>query len=448
MAQDITASIDSSAILDGQTANDADVLTAINNFITVINAMLNGGQAFDRMLFEAAETLTIASGVLSAPTKALVIVAAESGTADDLVTITASNNRFAVFWADTGDTITFKHVSGNINLNGGDIALTGNAFAIGFCRGGQWTLVSSLSAPTDAKYIVQTAHTGLSAEQALSTLQSGRVTVATTTGVLSSHKDTLSGSLRPGSAFDSNSLNYSVGSIYIDANNERVYMATDVSTGAAIWVRLDDTYDNHFEVRASAAAALGVGVANPTTANSPANANASEGTFMTLPTTASSGNIGGIVSTTFNLVRRNHDFEIEIVVKTDSDITTQRLWIGLCEADVTNVDSLAAAGTEFAGFRFSTVAGDVGWTPITCDGTTQNAGTTIGTVSADTFYRLRIRKPVGVTALYFSVNNSAEQVVSSNLPQLTTDLGFCVRCITTSAAIRRLLFSRLRVMYT
>jgi hypothetical protein len=183
MAQDITSSVDQSLMVEGTTANVADVTTMINNMITVINAMLNGGQPFDRLLFESAETLTIAAGVTTAPTKSLVIVAAESGTSDDLDTITTSNNRFAVFWADSGDTITFKHGTGNINLNGGDIALTGNAFALGCCRGGQWTLVSSLGTPADAGYWVKTAHAGLSNEFAMGSLATGLVKNTTTTGV-------------------------------------------------------------------------------------------------------------------------------------------------------------------------------------------------------------------------------------------------------------------------
>jgi hypothetical protein len=186
MAQDITSSIDQSLMVDGTTANVADVTTPLNNFITVINALLNGTQAIDRLLFEAAETLTIAAGVITAPTKLLVKVAAESGTTDDLVTITASNNRLAIFFADAGDTITFKHGSDNITLGGSDVAFTGNAFAIGCCIGGQWSLVTSIGgAPAAATYITQTASSGLSAEQALSSLSTGVMKVTTTTGVIS-----------------------------------------------------------------------------------------------------------------------------------------------------------------------------------------------------------------------------------------------------------------------
>jgi hypothetical protein len=47
MPQDITGSIDLSAIVDTEQIDAADVTTPLNNFITVINAMLNGTQEFD-----------------------------------------------------------------------------------------------------------------------------------------------------------------------------------------------------------------------------------------------------------------------------------------------------------------------------------------------------------------------------------------------------------------
>ncbi len=49
MAQDITSQIDLSAIVDTDQIDAADVTTPLNNFITVINAMLNGTQEFDAL---------------------------------------------------------------------------------------------------------------------------------------------------------------------------------------------------------------------------------------------------------------------------------------------------------------------------------------------------------------------------------------------------------------
>ena len=49
MAQDITGQIDLSAIVDTDQIDAADVTTPLNNFITVINAILNGTQEFDAL---------------------------------------------------------------------------------------------------------------------------------------------------------------------------------------------------------------------------------------------------------------------------------------------------------------------------------------------------------------------------------------------------------------
>lgn len=58
MAQDITGSIDQSLLVDFTQADAGDVKTPLNNFITVINNMLNGAQAFDQELL---------NGLASAP---------------------------------------------------------------------------------------------------------------------------------------------------------------------------------------------------------------------------------------------------------------------------------------------------------------------------------------------------------------------------------------------
>lgn len=98
--------------------------------------------------------LTLASGAIT-PTQMYHAVAAESGTADDLTTINTSgytqlsdaSNTYRpvlVLQADTGDTITVKHGSGNITLNGGvDIALSGDKQLLLFYNGTNWSDVAA-----------------------------------------------------------------------------------------------------------------------------------------------------------------------------------------------------------------------------------------------------------------------------------------------------------------
>lgn len=84
-------------------------------------------------------TIPIASGVLTI-TSAMVIAQAESGTADDIATITpdiesinATDRYFVMIEADAGDTLTLKHGTGNLTLKGAaDIELTGGQRALLF----------------------------------------------------------------------------------------------------------------------------------------------------------------------------------------------------------------------------------------------------------------------------------------------------------------------------
>lgn len=77
----------------------------------------------------AATTLTLASGAVTGTnTDAYFKIAAQSGTADDLDTLTLTGTpRLVLLQADTGDTITVKHSMGNIELNGAvDFELSGD----------------------------------------------------------------------------------------------------------------------------------------------------------------------------------------------------------------------------------------------------------------------------------------------------------------------------------
>lgn len=212
-------------------------------------------------------------------------------------------------------------------------------------------------------------------------------------------------------------------------------------------VQPDWEVSNQFMLRAAAATIQPIGVAAPTIANTPANANNASGSWVTLPTTTSSGNLGGFVSATFNLIRRAWNPVITFIVQTDptgANFDNQRDWVGIISADITNVDTIAGA-TEFAGFRYSTVAGDTGWRPVTKDASTQNVGTAIGSIAANTVYKLQIRVDSANSTIYFSVNDSAEQALVANLPAAATDLGYLCRCITQTTAVRLLQFKSMSV---
>jgi len=107
--------------------------------------------------FQDFSVLTIASGVVTV-TKMLHTIAAESGTADSLTTITAGNSAlssggvtfrpFLVLKADAGDTITIVHDqadAANIYIPGAaNVTLTENNLALFMYDGTNWRLMNSV----------------------------------------------------------------------------------------------------------------------------------------------------------------------------------------------------------------------------------------------------------------------------------------------------------------
>jgi hypothetical protein len=139
----------------------------------------------------------------------------------------------------------------------------------------------------------------------------------------------------------------------------------------------------------------------------------------------------------FTYVQRQWLADYEFIVRSLDVLTSVRLWLGFTSAAPSDSDTINGHG---AMFRFSSVAGDTGWTPVVRDGTTQAVGTTIGTVVADTPYRLRIR--MTATDVFFSVDGGAEQQMSANLPGATQGLGLGHMQINQANAARTWMYAR------
>ncbi len=91
-------------------------------------------------------TLTLSGGAVTA-SKDYHVIAAESGTADDLDTISGGvDGQGLVLAADSGDTITVKHGTDNIQLNGGeDFELSGNKKLLLIYDGTNWCDVAPVA---------------------------------------------------------------------------------------------------------------------------------------------------------------------------------------------------------------------------------------------------------------------------------------------------------------
>lgn len=370
----------------------------------ILNGIYNGNLALRSELYTPASTLNISGGTITTSLDQH-IVAAETGTSDDLDTIATANNKFVFLKARAGDTIAVRHNAGNIQIPGGNnVILVGSRGVLLVCDNAQWSVIASSAAKANMSAIVD-----------------------------------------PGSSNDSAS-GYAVGSIWLNVSLDRGWICTNATAGLARW-RIITRWKNQWRLRSADVAVLAIGAAAPTvsTNHAAANANTATDTFVQLDTTAVSANSCGVITPTFDLVRLDFDPIIEILYNTDLTLGSSRLWVGLTTVDGNNSDTLTA-GTKFIGFRHKNTT-DTGWTPVMNDGTNQNNGTTIGSFSSNTTYKLRIRVISGSGAAYFSVNDGAEQLLNSNSPAASTGMGLVARLFTNESSIHVMKFGSARVSW-
>lgn len=113
------------------------------------------------------------------------------------------------------------------------------------------------------------------------------------------------------------------------------------------------------------------------------------------------------------------DFDVWIDFLTDSDITSNAIWFGFSNSNLTNSDTFATGGQGGLLIRYSTSASDGGWIGQSAKngGANHSETATIASIAASTAYRLRVRfVRQGTPTVYFSVNDSTELSLTSNIP--------------------------------
>jgi hypothetical protein len=373
------------------------------SFEEIVDDMLNAEQEFVRILHTTPTAKTLASHVLT-PTLGIHTVTSQSGTSDYIDTITAVNNTYLILKATATHTITLKHGTGNINVPGrNDVVMTGNAAVLLFCENGQWTHIGTYSA---------------------------KMNITATTD--------------PGSGDDSGD-GYIVGSFWVNTQRDRVWVCVDNTLTTAIWKRVG-SWINGWRIRAANTVAVGDGIAAPTlSTNSSASVNDSSNTYLKVSTDGTATDTRGIITASFDLVRPGHDPVFEVHLKM-IDAKSENLWIGMISTAPTNVDTLAA-GTKFIGFH-SNFPGTTGrLQPVLNDGSAQTNGSNLVTLADNTVYKLRCRVNYSLSTAYFSVNDGAEQALSSHFPDPTTDMGFCVRMFGNEIAARQFNFASAEVRW-
>lgn len=125
-------------IATGASANANTFNVPLGQLDQTILDLQSGTKTFDTIKFDDATTKTIASGVIT-PDKSLHIIAAETGTTDNLDTITAVNKSLLFLKADSGDTITIT-TSGNVTNT--PAVFSGNQIVALYCENDQWCVIS------------------------------------------------------------------------------------------------------------------------------------------------------------------------------------------------------------------------------------------------------------------------------------------------------------------
>lgn len=193
------------------------------------------------------------------PTDSYHEVTSQSSTSDDLATINTSGfpqltdstdtyQPLLILQAADTHTITVKHGTGNISLNGGaDFELSGEKQLLLFWNGTNWTDLgaggSGSSLPVnDTTSLVQDPSTNSKQMRIdVGNVSDSTVRVLTMPDAdVELFKNNLAASASPTTSND-NTEGYAVGSVWIDTTNDTAHVCVDASTGAAVWIQVGGT---------------------------------------------------------------------------------------------------------------------------------------------------------------------------------------------------------------
>ena len=160
---------------------------------------------------------------------------------------------------------------------------------------------------------------------------------------------------------------------------------------------------------------------------------------------ATNGSIGGEITSAFTQTQPRYLPRFATRIRTDTAITSRRIWVGLNSAALTGTDGTGALATVYYGLRYSTNAGDTTWQCASGDGTTGSVLNTGVTVTTSTYYDIILdaSTPGQLTCMVATNGgNYVSTVKSTNIPSGTTALGMTdtVTTLTTTADIHRIAY--------
>jgi hypothetical protein len=206
---------------------------------------------------------------------------------------------------------------------------------------------------------------------------------------------------------------------------------TEVQFGGSPWLSMR----RFVAVQATAATYAAVGVTSPTTSGTLSYANPG---WVNHAIAATTGTIGGLISTTFNLTIVQQRPHIRFKFKTGSVITNLRIWAGFVSAAPGNSDSPAIS---LAAFRFSSGVSANRFYACVKDGTTLVAQQH-GFCYASNIFDCEIEYTDDLITQnwVFTVHGYGSDTVltipATNGPQPDTPLGFVCQAITTTASAK------------
>lgn len=162
---------------------------------------------------------------------------------------------------------------------------------------------------------------------------------------------------------------------------------------------------------------------------------------------AVSGNVGGIQEGV-SITQGAYGPRITVVFRTDSVNTSQRVFVGFAQSDISGVATLAGLNAiRTAAIRFDTGLSDTDWMCVTSDGTTASATDSGVAFAINTTVTVTIDLMNSGTA-YFTINgNPAVPTVSktTNLPTGSTPLGPQASITTLTTAARNIYLAHFQV---
>lgn len=155
--------------------------------------------------------------------------------------------------------------------------------------------------------------------------------------------------------------------------------------------------------------------------------------------TATTGSAAEVHANGYETFRRDRGaFQVSFRFQTGSSLAVCRWYIGNFSGAPTNTDTLGA--TKAVGLRYSTVAGDAGFVPISSDGTTQTVAASILAIATSTDYLVDIEYD-GTSTFRVRINSGSWTNITATLPGTTVVTGPFVGVYTNENVAKVLDFS-------